>query len=56
MNKLVATSLEAKFTAYDVRTQHPSKGFASLTEKASVIILTHHRKPQLPVCVLRNRK
>ena len=33
MNKLVATSLEAKFTVYDVRTQHPSKGFASLTEK-----------------------
>ena len=33
MNKLVATSLEAKFTVYDVRTQHSSKGFASLTEK-----------------------
>ena len=59
MNKLVATSLEAKFTVYDVRTQHPSKGFASLTEKVSAIcatILTHHRKPLLPVCVLRNRK
>ena len=59
MNKLVATSLEAKFSVYDVRTQHPTKGFASLTEKASVtcaIILTPHRKPLLPVCALRNRK
>ena len=36
MNKLAATSLEAKFLVYDVRTQHLTKGFASLTEKASV--------------------
>lgn len=33
MNKLVATSLESKFYVYDMRTQHPTKGFASLTEK-----------------------
>ncbi|XP_076306256.1 dynein axonemal assembly factor 10 [Tachypleus tridentatus] len=34
MNKLVVTSLESKFLVYDMRTQHPKKGFASLTEKA----------------------
>ncbi|XP_077138693.1 dynein axonemal assembly factor 10-like isoform X1 [Ranitomeya variabilis] len=34
MNKLVATSLEGKFHVYDMRTQHPTKGFASVTEKA----------------------
>ena len=33
MNKLVATTLESKFTVYDLRTQHPTKGFSSLTEK-----------------------
>lgn len=36
MNKLVATTLESKFTVYDLRTQHPTKGFSSLTEKVSV--------------------
>ncbi|KAL4237762.1 WD repeat-containing protein 92 [Mactra antiquata] len=34
MNKLVATTLESKFHVFDTRTQHPTKGFASLTEKA----------------------
>ncbi|KAL3873985.1 hypothetical protein ACJMK2_037059 [Sinanodonta woodiana] len=34
MNKLVATTLESKFHVYDMRTQHPTKGFAMLTEKA----------------------
>ncbi|KAK3092270.1 hypothetical protein FSP39_000535 [Pinctada imbricata] len=34
MNKLAATSLEAKFQVFDMRTQHPTKGFASVTEKA----------------------
>lgn len=34
MNKLVATTLESKIYLYDVRTQHPKKGFAQLTEKA----------------------
>ncbi|WAR18493.1 WDR92-like protein, partial [Mya arenaria] len=33
MNKLVATTLESKFHVYDTRTQHPTKGFASVTEK-----------------------
>ncbi|KAK3750025.1 hypothetical protein QZH41_008663 [Actinostola sp. cb2023] len=34
MNKLVATTLESKFHIFDMRTQHPDKGFASMTEKA----------------------
>lgn len=34
MNKLVATTLESKFHVFDMRTQHPTKGFASVTEKA----------------------
>uniref|UniRef100_A0A674P976 Dynein axonemal assembly factor 10 n=1 Tax=Takifugu rubripes TaxID=31033 RepID=A0A674P976_TAKRU len=34
MNKLVATSLEGKFHTFDLRTQHPTKGFASVSEKA----------------------
>lgn len=34
MNKLVATTLESKFHVFDVRTQHPTKGFASVAEKA----------------------
>ncbi|CAG5123233.1 unnamed protein product [Candidula unifasciata] len=44
MNKLVATTLESKFHVYDMRTQHPSKGFASLTEKAhnSTVWLARH--------------
>jgi hypothetical protein len=35
MNKMVATTLESKFYVFDVRTQHPEKGFAYLTEKVS---------------------
>ncbi|KAA8583539.1 hypothetical protein FQN60_014747 [Etheostoma spectabile] len=35
MNKLVATSLEGKFHVFDMRTQHPTKGFASVSEKAN---------------------
>ena len=33
MNKLVATTLESKFHVFDVRTQHPTTGFATLSEK-----------------------
>ena len=33
MNKMVVTTLESKFSLFDMRTQHPTKGFASLTEK-----------------------
>lgn len=30
---MVVASLESKFSVFDLRTQHPTKGFASLTEK-----------------------
>jgi WD40 repeat protein len=33
MNKLLATTLEGRFTVFDMRTFHPEKGYASLTEK-----------------------
>lgn len=33
MNKLVATSLEGRFHVFDMRTQHPTIGFASVSEK-----------------------
>uniref|UniRef100_A0A0B6Z638 Dynein axonemal assembly factor 10 n=1 Tax=Arion vulgaris TaxID=1028688 RepID=A0A0B6Z638_9EUPU len=44
MNKLVATTLEAKFHVFDMRTQHPTKGFAHITEKAhkSTVWLARH--------------
>ncbi|CAM9883692.1 dynein axonemal assembly factor 10 [Lampetra fluviatilis] len=44
MNKLVATTLEGKFHVFDMRTQHPKRGFASLTEKAhkSTVWLVRH--------------
>jgi hypothetical protein len=38
---MVATTLEAKFYVFDVRTQHPKKGFAHLTEKVSHIQQLH---------------
>lgn len=34
MNKLVATTLESKIHVFDMKTQHPEKGFASVVEKA----------------------
>ena len=34
MNNLVVTSLESQFCVYDVRTQHPKAGFASVRERA----------------------
>lgn len=34
MNKLLVTTLESKFRMYDLRTFHPEKGFACMTEKA----------------------
>ncbi|XP_074104761.1 dynein axonemal assembly factor 10 [Cotesia typhae] len=44
MNKLVATTLESKFYLFDLRTQHPKRGFAYLTEKAhkSTVWLVKH--------------
>ena len=35
MNKLVVTTLESKFHVFDMRTQHPNKGFAGLAEKVN---------------------
>ncbi|KAH7820147.1 putative WD repeat-containing protein 92 [Monocercomonoides exilis] len=35
MNKLIATTLESKFYLFDMRTQHPQKGYANLAQKAS---------------------
>lgn len=32
MNKAVVTTLEGKFSIFDLRTLHPENGFASLTE------------------------
>lgn len=40
MNKLVVTTLESKFFVFDLRTQHPKKGFAYLTEKVILKIYT----------------
>ncbi|XP_018326970.2 WD repeat-containing protein 92 [Agrilus planipennis] len=34
MNKVVATTLESKIYCYDVRVQHPRRGFPCVTEKA----------------------
>ncbi|XP_018309025.1 WD repeat-containing protein 92 isoform X2 [Mycetomoellerius zeteki] len=44
MNKLVATTLESKFYLFDLKTQHPKKGFAYLVEKAhkSTVWLVKH--------------
>nr|CAB3267737.1 WD repeat-containing protein 92-like [Phallusia mammillata] len=44
MNKLVVTTLEGKFRVFDLRTQNPKSGFASLTEKAhkSTVWLAKH--------------
>ena len=36
MNKFVVTCLESAFTTFDARTQHPQKGFSSVTEKVPV--------------------
>ena len=35
MNKLVATTLESKFFLWDMRTQHPKKGFPMMSEKVA---------------------
>jgi WD40 repeat protein len=44
MNKVVVTSLESSFMCFDMRTQHSTAGFASITEKAhrSTIWLGRH--------------
>ena len=51
MNKLVATTLESKIHVFDMKTQHPEKGFASVVEKVgnnssiSIIILLLFSSP-----------
>jgi WD40 repeat protein len=44
MNKIVVTTLESKFRCYDMRTQHPTNGFASLSERAhrSTVWISKH--------------
>ncbi|XP_058796805.1 dynein axonemal assembly factor 10 [Phymastichus coffea] len=44
MNKLVCTTLQGKIYLFDLRTQHPKKGFAYLVEKAhsSTVWLVRH--------------
>ena len=39
MNKLVATCLESKFHVFDMRTEHPKKGYASVYEKVILFLL-----------------
>ncbi|CAM9308863.1 unnamed protein product, partial [Discosporangium mesarthrocarpum] len=41
---MVVTTLESKFRVYDLRTQHPTEGFAHLSEKAhkSTVWLSRH--------------
>ncbi|KAI9144023.1 WD repeat-containing protein 92-like protein [Paraphysoderma sedebokerense] len=48
MNKLAIATLESQFHVYDMRTQHPEKGFASVTEKPSgaTTIWTVRHTPQ----------
>lgn len=43
-SQLVVTTLESKFRTYDMRTQHPTSGFAYLSEKAhkSTVWLAKH--------------
>lgn len=42
--QLVVTTLESKFRTYDMRTQHPTEGFAHLSEKAhkSTVWIARH--------------
>ena len=40
MNKLAVTTLESKFHVFDTRTQHPTKGFASVTERVRLLSKT----------------
>ena len=44
MNKIVVTTLESKFRCYDMRTQHPSDGFAFTSERAhrSTVWISKH--------------
>lgn len=50
MNKLVATCLESKIFVYDMRTQHPTEGFACATEKVRKANLTLDARPYDTCC------
>lgn len=53
MNKLVATVLESKIHVFDMRTQHPKKGFAKVTEKAhdSTVWAVRHLPQNRDICM-----
>ena len=48
MNKIVASCLESEFHTFDARTQHRTRGFASVTEKtnAGATIWSNKHMPQ----------
>ncbi|KAI9101030.1 WD40-repeat-containing domain protein [Phlyctochytrium arcticum] len=48
MNKLVVTTLESNFNVFDLRTQHPEKGFASVVNKTeeNTTVWTARHLPQ----------
>ena len=39
MNKLFTTCLESRFNVFDMRTLHPTEGYASVEEKVSHVCL-----------------
>lgn len=53
MNKLVATTLESKIILFDVRTQHPTRGFPHLSEKAheSTVWQVKHLPQNREICM-----
>ena len=54
MNKMVATTLEAKFHVFDLRTHHPQNGFASLTEKVHTHKINLYRHMHYVMCKFYN--
>lgn len=55
MNKFVVTCLEAQFHVFDARTQHPQKGFASVTEKVaqgSTVWGVRHLPQNRDICMI----
>jgi hypothetical protein len=49
MNKLLVAGLESSFQVFDMRTQHPEDGFASVTEKVSLIgllVIRYQTRPK----------
>jgi hypothetical protein len=48
MNKMLVAGLESSFKVFDMRTQHPTEGFASATEKVFLRFYDLIRHPGLP--------